>query len=153
MTSFVKPICSGNEQISPVPTSCRKFRNISNSSTSLQVDDIWLYTSNFDSSGRITDTCSGDSGGPLFIERNGQVELVGVLKVGLLSFPKETTSTTQVAFMWCFCIVVRCRDRLIFRERVLIVKQTRHLVTANGVMWRPRGNGLKIDSFLGPAKV
>ena len=97
--AFVKPICSGNEQISPVPTGYRTFKDILNSLASVQVDDIWLYTSNFDSSGRITDTCSGDSGGPLFIERNGQVELVGVLKVGLLSFPKVNTPTTQVAFM------------------------------------------------------
>lgn len=56
---------------------------VQNQLSSVQVDGIWLYTSNFDSSGRITDTCRGDSGGPLFIERNGQVELVGVLKVGL----------------------------------------------------------------------
>ena len=40
-----------------------------------------LYTSSFDSAGRITDPCEGDSGGPLFIERGGQWELVGVLKV------------------------------------------------------------------------
>ena len=42
---------------------------------------IWLYTSSFDSAGRITDTCSGDSGGPLFMEKQGHYELVGVLKV------------------------------------------------------------------------
>ena len=55
-------------------------------STSLQVDGIWLYTSNFDSSGKLTDTCRGDSGGPLFVQRNGQVEQVGVLKVTFRNF-------------------------------------------------------------------
>ena len=49
---------------------------------------MWLYTSNFDSTGRLADTCAGDSGGPLFIERDGQVELVGVLKVALFYFGK-----------------------------------------------------------------
>ena len=42
--------------------------------------DIWVYTSNFDDEGRLTDTCKGDSGGPLAIWRDGVWELVGVLK-------------------------------------------------------------------------
>ena len=50
-------------------------------SLSMQTREIWLYTSSFDSAGRITDPCSGDSGGPLFIDRDGHWELVGVLKV------------------------------------------------------------------------
>ena len=78
-----------------VPTNWRKCPQIFHLSSFLQVNDIWLYTSNFDSTGRITDTCRGDSGGPLFIERNGQVELVGVLKVTLLLHPK-------VIFGWLF---------------------------------------------------
>jgi len=61
-----------NERLSP------ELRSLNLTITSVM--GIWLYTSNFDSTGRITDTCRGDSGGPLFIERNGQVELVGVLK-------------------------------------------------------------------------
>ena len=43
-------------------------------------EDIWVYTSNYDEEGRLTDTCKGDSGGPLAIWRSGGWELVGVLK-------------------------------------------------------------------------
>ena len=31
--------------------------------------------------GKITDTCEGDSGGPLAVKKGGQWELVGVLQV------------------------------------------------------------------------
>ena len=48
--------------------------------------DIWVYTDNYDEEGRLTDTCKGDSGGPLAILRDGVWELVGVLKVSLLIF-------------------------------------------------------------------
>ena len=40
-----------------------------------------MYTDNYDGEGRLTDPCKGDSGGPLAIKRNGEWELVGVLKV------------------------------------------------------------------------
>jgi len=55
-----------------------ELRSLSLTITTAQ--NIWLYTSSFDSAGRITDPCDGDSGGPLFIERDGHWELVGVLK-------------------------------------------------------------------------
>ena len=45
------------------------------------------------------------------------------------------------------------RDKQIFRGKVLIAEQTRQMVMENGAMWRPRGNGLKIDSFQGQEKV
>ena len=67
------------------------------------------------------------------------MELVGVLKVALLfMYP---------SFLWCGHI------KLILRGRALIAEQTRQLEMGNGVMWRLRGNGLKIDSFLEQAKV
>ena len=53
------------------------------------MNGLWAYTSNYDSSGRITDTCRGDSGGPLFAQKNGQVELVGILKVMKSHDPKK----------------------------------------------------------------
>ena len=46
--------------------------------------DIWVYTDNYDEEGRLTDTCKGDSGGPLAIQRDGVWEIVGVLFVSLL---------------------------------------------------------------------
>merc|ERR1719430_647795 len=42
--------------------------------------DIWVYTDNYDEEGRLTDTCKGDSGGPLAILRDDVWELGGVLK-------------------------------------------------------------------------
>ena len=48
--------------------------------------DIWVYTDNYDEEGRLTDTCKGDSGGPLAILRDGVWEIVGVLKVSLTIF-------------------------------------------------------------------
>ena len=48
--------------------------------------DIWVYTDNYDEEGRLTDTCKGDSGGPLAIQRDGVWEIVGVLFVSRLLF-------------------------------------------------------------------
>ena len=46
-----------------------------------QVSGIWVYTDSYNEEGNLADPCSGDSGGPLAIRRNGNWELVGVLKV------------------------------------------------------------------------
>ena len=46
-----------------------------------QVEGLWLYTDIYDRDGKLIDPCEGDSGGPLAINRNGEWELVGVLKV------------------------------------------------------------------------
>ena len=53
-------------------------------SNSLQVNGIWLYTSNFDSAGRITDPCKGDSGGPLVTrsDQAGEYSVIGVTSWG-----------------------------------------------------------------------
>ena len=45
------------------------------------MEGLWLYTDIYDEDGRLIDPCKGDSGGPLAIKRNGEWELVGVLKV------------------------------------------------------------------------
>ena len=47
------------------------------------MDDIWVYTDVVNEEGKITDPCKGDSGGPLAIQRNGEWQLVGVLKVSV----------------------------------------------------------------------
>ena len=65
-----------------------------------QVNGLWAYTSNYDSSGRITDTCRGDSGGPLFAQRNGQVELVGILKVMKSHNPIRNDSNISLPMWW-----------------------------------------------------
>ena len=49
-----------------------------------QVSGIWVYTDSYNKDGDLTDPCSGDSGGPLAIRRNGTWELVGVLEVGIM---------------------------------------------------------------------
>ena len=49
-----------------------------------KVSGIWVYTDNYNEEGNVTDTCKGDSGGPLAIKRNGTWELVGVLKVQII---------------------------------------------------------------------
>ena len=45
-----------------------------------QVNDMWVYT-NIETDGKITDTCEGDSGGPLAVQKGDRWELVGVLQV------------------------------------------------------------------------
>ena len=50
-----------------------------------KVSDIWVYTSSYNKAGDVADPCKGDSGGPLAIKINGIWELVGVLKVQMIS--------------------------------------------------------------------
>ena len=50
-----------------------------------KVSGIWVYTDNYNEEGNVADPCKGDSGGPLAIKRNGTWELVGVLKVQIIS--------------------------------------------------------------------
>ena len=52
--------------------------------TVTMTEGMFVYTSNYDEEGRLTDTCKGDSGGPLAILRDGGWQLVGVLKVSLI---------------------------------------------------------------------
>ena len=47
------------------------------------VDDLWDFTGVTNSRGQLVDTCEGDSGGPLLVQREGQWHLVGTLKVNM----------------------------------------------------------------------
>ena len=47
------------------------------------VDDLWVFTGVTNSRGQLVDTCEGDSGGPLLVQREGQWHLVGTLKVNI----------------------------------------------------------------------
>ena len=47
------------------------------------VDDLWVFTGVTNSRGQLVDTCEGDSGGPLLVQREGQWHLVGTLKVNM----------------------------------------------------------------------
>ena len=74
---FYSPMLTGyNEGVS------KELRSLQLTITSTA--DIWVYTDNYDEEGRLTDTCKGDSGGPLAIRRNGVWEIVGVLFVSLV---------------------------------------------------------------------
>ena len=45
-----------------------------------------------DKDGEVTDSCDGDSGGPLLIRRQGSWEIVGTLQVNISSTTAATTS-------------------------------------------------------------
>ena len=57
----------------------KQLRRLELEVTSL--DDLWVYTGVINSRGELVDTCEGDSGGPLLVQRGGQWHLVGTLKV------------------------------------------------------------------------
>ena len=48
------------------------------------VEDLWVFTGVTNSRGQLVDTCEGDSGGPLLLQKEGQWHLVGTLKVNIL---------------------------------------------------------------------
>ena len=52
------------------------------------LEDLWVYTGVVNSRGELVDTCEGDSGGPLLVQRGTQWHLVGTLKVA--HFSKST---------------------------------------------------------------
>ena len=57
----------------------KQLRRLELEVTSL--DDLWVYTGVINSRGELVDTCEGDSGGPLLVQRGTQWHLVGTLKV------------------------------------------------------------------------
>ena len=94
-----------------------------------------MYTSSFDSAGRITDPCDGDSGGPLFVERDGHWELVGVLQVFFLKqFWHEGSWSVGLGNLTrgSQAPIYMSSDK--FRVTGLIAEQTRREVTGNGAM-------------------
>ena len=55
------------------------------------VDKLFVHTDVMNAKGEVTDTCKGDSGGPLLIWRQSKWEVVGTLRVSSLSLSPPTT--------------------------------------------------------------
>ena len=90
------------------------------------LEDLWVYTGVVNSRGELVDTCEGDSGGPLLVQRGSQWHLVGTLKVKDCLF--LTPGGTK-------------HFQAISRAEALTARTTRPQETESGTTWSAKGNG------------
>ena len=102
------------------------------------VDDLWVFTGVTNSRGQLVDTCEGDSGGPLLVQRQGQWHLVGTLKVN-----------TRYDLTFC----VSFFQLAMFRAEALTARTTPLRETESGTTWSARDNGFASRCFQRGPKV